>query len=174
MVAVGIVLTIKDGKGKSSTQTVYVKQDGSSFSSYIKMARQWAEAIGDTITGKIERIGVFADIPVPSNVQNINNSSTAEPESDVEEGAKIFYNTAGGFKGSFRIPTFSETLIVDGTKQVDLSDSRLTAIMGLLEDGLNENYGDLALPSLIDMTDYREDDIVTVENGREHFSSDRG
>jgi hypothetical protein len=154
-----VVYTIQDAKGEKSTMKVNFGA-----SPNLGMVRAWAEqaaiVISNVITGGIVDIGIGIGVQIPSAALNPPDES-----SDVEEGARFSWRTAIGSLTGFRIPTFSEGLLLPGTNQVDTSAIEdLTNIMISGHTVGLEN---------IQPTDERGSDIESLETARESFQSSR-
>jgi hypothetical protein len=161
-----VLYTIRDGKGEQSTTEVNVPSS-LTLSQVTTFAGQMASLIDDLISGAITRIGVALLVDLPVGLK-----STPANTSDVEEGARFQFRTDGGFFTSMRIPTFLESLINAGSKDVDLTDTAVAAFVNAMEDGIDPDAGGPQPP--IPPCDKREEDIVSLDFAREQFLSSRG
>lgn len=132
----------------------------------ILFAQGLAPLIDAVIRGAIVGIGLSVDVSLPGGLD-----ATASIGADVEEGATFQFNTDGGFKTRFRIPTFDEALIVADSNVVDTADTDVAALVTAMEDGLDIDPG--AGTTLIQPSDARDDDIVTLDYAVESFVSSR-
>lgn len=154
--AIAVTVTIRDGKGKRATTRVHIPSS-TDVADMIEFAQEFGQVLANTMTGTVERIGACLDIPV-------NFSSLAAPDSDVEEGAQLQFQTAGGYHTGFRIPTFDEGKILANSDVVDQTDGAVTALVNLMVGGFTTTSTQLVLPC-----DSREDDIVQLTSAIEAF-----
>lgn len=160
-----LLYTIRDGKGQQSTTEMNVP-DSFALADVILFARGAAGFIDDMIGGQLVRIGIAVNLDLPPGIK-----VTPQSTSDVEEGARFQFRTAGGFGTSMRIPTFQEANLVPGTTQVDLTDPNVAPFVTMMESGIDVDL--TAGVRLITPSDKREDDIVTLDSAREQFLSSR-
>lgn len=161
-----IVLTIKDGKGKSSNMLIPIPVPGTvTAANLFSAARNWAEAIQDAITGKITRAGVA----LTADLGGLGIPAQPNPDSDVEEGALWSFASAEGHEMKFRIPTFKEELFIPGTTIVDMADTVCDGIFDRVIDGIEYAIGQDLDPS----TSHGED-ITAFNFARSQFQRERG
>jgi len=159
------IITIKDAKGKSATTEF-------NFPSSVTMANakifaQQMALLYDAVTkGVITRIGVAVLASLPGALK-----ASADADSDVEEGARFQFRTDGGFMTGFRIPTFDEAKILSGTKQVDLADTDVAALVAAYEDGLSLVAAGGS--GTVQPTDKREDPVNVLDTALEQFTASR-
>jgi hypothetical protein len=155
-----ITYTIVDGKGKKSSMQVTVKHpddNADPAASPIQYAASLAELLDPLITGRIAAINVTSRVALPGTLKTM-----AELNSDVEEGAKFIFRTAGGFTLPMRVPTFDEALTLpDGTVDITVSVSDFSAMLTQPEE-LPANW-------VIDPCDSRGDSIAARTAAREDF-----
>lgn len=118
----------------------------------------------DTITnGAITSAGVTLEIDVvAAGFQGI-----AAAISDVQEGLQMGFRSFNGFLKTLRIPTILEDIFVAGSKDADLTDAGVDALVDALISGIDVDPG--AGTSLVTFTDVRGEDLITLEYAREKF-----
>lgn len=109
---------IRDSKNKSgtSTQSFPIAADIAVLQDYARGMGQFIDAV---IRGQIVAAGISLVIDI-ATIAGIKTAPLAN--SDVEEGADFTFNVSGGGNTGFRLPTFDEAFIVDGTNIVDTAD----------------------------------------------------
>jgi hypothetical protein len=158
--AIQVALTIEDAKGKSSHMFVNLPS-ATTVTNWALFVDAWALAIDAVTAGKITNLGVCYRVGLPGGLKAIANAA-----SDVEEGARLAFRTANNWVTKFRIPTFLESKLLAGTKQLDLTDGDVDAVVDMMIDG--EAIGGA------EPCDEREDDVESIEVARELFVKDRG
>lgn len=163
--AFSVLYTIKDAKAESSTCEINVP-DNLTLANLSIFAQQMALLIGPLITGAITRIGVALSVDLPGGLDLTPNVG-----SDVEEGAKFQFRTAGGYYTGLRIPTFSEALISPTGKEVDTEDTDVAAFVAAMISGIDLTGA--GGTGTVAPTDKREDDVVSLEFAKEQFVRSR-
>lgn len=158
-----IIYTIVDAKGTESDTSINFPTSYN-FGDVRLFAEQSAARINQLITGKIVRIGIGFTVDLPSGLRAV-----AAANSDVEEGARFQFRTAGGYHTAMRLPTFDESYIVPGTREVDLTDADVTDFTDSMVTGAPV----VALGGVLSPSDTRDDDIVELKAARESFQSSR-
>lgn len=159
--SVSVLFTIRDAKGETSQLEVHLPST-LSLAQWTGFASQCAVLIDAVIGGAITRVGIVIAVTLPGGIK-----SAALTNSDVEEGAKFQFATAGGFRTGFRIPTFLETLIASNSRAVDLEDADVAALVNAIEEGLTVSS------VVIQPSDGRDDDVVALTSAKEQFLSSR-
>jgi hypothetical protein len=155
-----IAITVEDGKNPPNKSTVFVNiPTATTVAAATTFAQGITGLIDAVIGGKITNLAICYRVTLPGGLKAL-----AEALSDVEEGAKFIWRTAGNFLTSFRLPTFLESKILAGTKSVDLTDPDVDGVVDFMTTG---SLG-------VTPTDARDDDIETVASARENFVKDRG
>lgn len=160
-------ITIKDDKGQRSIHSFHLPYTDLET---ITEARQnpvayveaYALALGDIITGQIERIGLTLTLDIPSGLR-----PTPDPASDVEEGAKVVFQTVEGTYSTMRVPTFREMFV-----NPDGSLAAATEVVAWQE--LITQPEELPANWSLGPCDNRGADIVAVRRAGESFTSSRG
>lgn len=164
--AFSVLYSIVDAKNEVSTCEVNVPA-AITFANVGIFAAQMALLINPIITGAITRIGVAFTVTLPGGLR-----TTPVAGSDVEEGAKFQFRTAGNFFTGLRLPTFDETLIQSNSRAIDLEDADVAAFIDAMTDGIDlTGAGGTGTPQPCDK---READIVALSFAREQFLSSRG
>lgn len=159
---IGISVSIKDAKGVTGTTTVNIPAS-TSYADAMEFASALAQLFANMTTGKVVKVGINFSVDVSGLAGNV-----LDVNSDVEEGAKFSWLTAGNFRASNRIPTFDEAKIVAGTKQVDLTDPDVAQFVSYMTAGFTASSTNVVLP-----VDYRNADIEDVVSALEDFVSSR-
>jgi len=157
-------ITMRDDKDKRASVQLYLPFSDlttitDAAQSPVEFAQQFATYLNAVTTGVIESISLSLRVDLPAGLRTVPDAS-----SDVEEGALFIYRTANGFTTRQRIPTFDESLIQPGTREVDrtaLVVADLIEMMTIPSD-LPGNWG-------IAPSDSRGDDITAVTETREQF-----
>lgn len=149
--------TIRDGKGLTSRTLVHLPS-ATTLANATTYAQAFASAMDDVIGGKIESIDICIGISLPGGLK-------ADPvaTSDIEEGAVFVYEDADGRVYRQRLPTFLETLIETGTRQVDNSSVDVQAVTDLIVTG-NGTQGAVTLA---------DTDITALVGDKEQFVKNR-
>jgi len=160
---VSLFYTIKDAKNISSTFRIKFPNNND-----IAIIKEFARSTGTMIDGLIR--GKIDDVSIGIGVDSLPGGwkAAALPSADVEEGARFSFRTLTNAITGFRVPTFDEDFIIDGTKEVDLADTDVDAFVDRITGGLTSGLINVS-PS-----DDAESDIVAIEEARESFGKDRG
>lgn len=164
MAAVSINITLEDEKKETSVAAVHLPA-----STTVAQAQDHAEYVADLIddmTGcRIINVGLSYDVPYDSDA---SLKLVAAAGSDVQEGARFGFRTAGGYSSKIRIPGFLETLMISATLEVDQTDTIIQDFVGYMLAGND------ATPTLVgDPTDYRGDDLVSLAYAVDAFQKSR-
>lgn len=124
---------------------------------------EYAEAflplLDAVIHGRIEEAGVTVSITLPGGLK-------ANPAAycDVQQGALFSWLTNGGFNTSVRLPTFQPEMFGAGSKDVDVEDTDVAAMVTAIISGI-----EVTGPVTVTPSDYRGDDITALVKGVESF-----
>ena len=165
--AIGILFTIRDGKGEQSTMQVNVPSSTSAADAII-FGQQFAGIIDPLVNGAITRVGIVLDV----DISGLGLTPNASLQADVEEGAKFQFRTSQNHFTSFRIPTFLDTLIPGGGNAVDQANGQVAALLTAMEDGID--LSGVGGSGVISPSDTRNEDIVATTSAKEAFQSSRG
>jgi hypothetical protein len=154
-----ISVSIRDSKAKTSHYFVNIPV-ATSLANATFFAQAVATLSDVLMGGQITSLGLCYRLDLPGGLK-----ASPLANSDVEEGARFGFLTENLFSTRLRIPTFLEDYIVPGSKEVDLTDPDVDALVTLLVDGDIQNT---------EACDNREDDIESVAVARENFVKDRG
>lgn len=164
-----LTIGIRDGKGKNATMTLRSEilddADLTAGKTYESMADNILQDLEPIIDGEI----TYAQWTIPVGFDF--TPQTADPNSDVEEGALFQFETAEGFATKVRIPTFKEALLVAGSALVDLTAGAVQDFVNTIIDGPDALAG---IPEdRINMTDNRGADITVLRFAKEMFTRSR-
>jgi hypothetical protein len=149
--------TIRDGKGLTSRTLVHLPS-ATSLANATTYAQAFASALDDVIGGKIESVDICVGVALPGGLKADPNA-----DSDIEEGAVFVYEDSVGRVFRQRLPTFLETLILTGTRQVDNSNVDVQAVTDLIVTG-NGTQG---------ATTLADTDITALVSDKESFVKNR-
>jgi hypothetical protein len=157
-----VTMTIEDAKGNSSN-FIHNFPTAVDIAILKGHARSFATIVDALVRGRITQVGIGI------GVENLPVGLKAAPlpNADVEEGARFTFRTALGTLTSFRVPTFDEAFIVDGTKQVDSADPAVAALVNRMISGDTQGLINVS-PS-----DERGEDVTALESAVESFQSSR-
>jgi hypothetical protein len=158
--------TIEDAKGAKSTMQFNFPVGAASntnVNALIDAAKAAAELIDAVTKGRILNVG----IGIAVDLSALTLKSTADVDSDVEEGARFQFNSAIGALTGFRIPTFDEALLLSGTQSVDIEDADVDALVDFMIDGHTLSA------VTVQPSDDRGSDVESLASARESFQSSR-
>lgn len=168
MAAICAGITIEDAKGAIGGFKVCMPI-GTPNEAAVQFAQELATR-ADVVTGGVIRsISMSQDVALPSGLK-----AAAQTNSDVEEGALFLYNVAGGYRTRTRIPTFLESLVASNSRQVNVGNTDVAALINLMTNGglyavSAQSAGNVAvLPS-----DGRGADIIGLLSALEQFVRSR-
>lgn len=158
-IAIKIIYTARDDKGKTATTEVKVPTSYS-IAQYIEFAQSMAQLLDAIMDGKI----TSANFCVGVDLSGLGLKALPTSGSDVEEKGFFQYTTDGGFQTSMQIPAFEEALIVAGSDAIDVLQADVLAFDTAMLTGIA-----VTGPATIQPSDEREDDIQSRDFAREHF-----
>jgi hypothetical protein len=158
--AVSLFFTITDAKGDPSTVD-FPFPDATPVAVLAAAVPAVAALLQPLITGGLKTAGFKVEVDVPLF------GPVATLASDVQEKAEFAVRTVNGFLKRLNLPTFDEAFFVPNTKEVDRTDPDIQAFVDFLEDGITVSA------TLIQPTDDRGEDLVTVERARENWGRRR-
>lgn len=157
---ISIFFTIVDAKGDTSTVTIPFPT-ASPLAAITAAVPAVAALINPLVTGGLRTAGFSVEIDVPTW------GPGAIIPSDVQEKAEFVFRGVNGFPKRLNLPTFDEAFFTALSKDVDLSDPDVTAFVDFMTDGIT------AGGSLVQPTDIRGDDLVTLEKATENWGKRR-
>lgn len=158
--------TFEDAKGaKSSLEYKFptAAAGAANIAALIDAAKTGATLLDAVTKGRI--LDVSIGIKVDISALSLKGSATSD--SDVEEGARLQFNTAVDSLTGFRIPTFDEDFLLSGTKVVDLEDTDIADLVDFFVDGHTLSA------VTVQPSDERGADIEAIVSARESFQSSR-
>lgn len=158
-----ILYSVQDEKGKTSTTTINLPS-AVAFADATLFAAELAKLINPLIGGAITRIGIAFTVALPAGLR-----ASPLANSDVEEGARFQFSTTNGFFSGMRIPTFLESFITAGTKDVDLTDTDVAAFVAAMRDGID--LTGVGGSGTVQPSDSRDEDLAALSTAREQFIS---
>jgi len=159
--AIKVIFTIQDNKGKTSTTEVKIPT-GISVGNMIEFAQDLAVLFDAITNGEI--IGVSIGVGV--DLSSLGLTASAGSTADVEEKGKFQFSTAGGFHTTVNVPCISDSDVVSGSDVLDTADADIAAFIAAMTDGLT-----LTDTSTVQPCDSREDDITALDFAEERFIS---
>lgn len=160
-IAVKIIYSFRDAKGKTATTEVKVPT-GISIANMVEFAKEMAVLIDAVTRGVITSvlIGIGVDISA------LSLASNPFSDADVEEKGVYQLGTEGGFYTTIAIPCHDDDDTVDGSDAIDTADTDIAAFIAALTGGI-----ELTDTSVVEPCDAREDDVTTIVWSRERFRS---
>ncbi len=159
--AAGVYFTIADSDGDTSTFTIWFPS-ATPAAVLIAAVPVIAQMINPLLNGGLKSAGVTFEV----NVAGVFGP-VAALIADVQEKGEFVMRTVGGFISRLNLPTFDENFFVPGTGIMDESETEVAVFLDFLEDGITVSG------TLIQPTDYREDDIQFVEKAVENWGRRR-
>lgn len=160
MLALRLVYTIRDAKGKEATTEIKIPLS-ISLANAINFAGAMAILIDNLTKGQIVNISIIASVDLGSLV-GLRTAPLAD--SDVEEKGAFGFVTDAGFPTSVNLPTFDETYLMAGTDVVDLTDADVIDFTEAMLLGITAGV-------LVQPCDAHGDDIDLFSYGYERFRS---
>jgi hypothetical protein len=157
-----VTYSLQDAKGQTSVQKINfpANADIAVLQTFVVSTATMINAI---VTGKIISAGIGLEV----DLSGATIRATPLINSDVEEGARFNWATALNTNTQFRIPTFDEAFLFDGTQEVDTTDAAVDALVQRIIQGQTVGLTNVS-PS-----DDRGEDINTLVSARESFQSTR-
>lgn len=158
VLSVGITFSFVDDKNKTSTTKLHIPT-GLTIAQITTFASTSGQVLADFSNCRVTRvspcIGIdLSELSLPS----------AGATSDWWEKAIFTMRTAFNTVAKVLVPTFRDTMIVDGSDSVDVTDPDVAAFITALEDGIVTTGGTIA------PVDLRDNDVSEVTASKELFS----
>jgi len=129
--------SVVDGKNKGTDLNYYVLGDDSyTLNSVDGAARAFIPILRNLMNGGIKGGSISLAIDTSALYTSFPSIPIPDPDSDIEEGGEFVFYDAERHIFRNRIPTFDEALILTGTRQIDILDSRVVAYLDLILSGL--------------------------------------
>lgn len=166
--ATTIFYTIADGDNDQSVISIPVLLDATHDQAAIAFAVEYG---WDIINALINGTLVNAGITIEVDIGDFTNTAAAAI-SDVQEKAEFVYRAVGGFLKRISLPTFIETFFTGSGagKEVDVTQSAVTAFNTLIEDGFHDAL--VLGTALLPITDHGED-ITDFVEGHQAWGKNR-
>lgn len=157
-----VVYSIQDSKGKVSTTQINFPYnvDIGVLKTFVTTTAEFMDSL---IHGRI----IDAGIGLAVDLSGATLKSAPTAAADVEEGARFIWNAVSGAKTGFRIPTFDETFMVSGSRNVDTANGTVDTFVQRILAGLTDGVTNVS-PS-----DDRGSDVDTLASARESFTKTR-
>lgn len=157
-----LFFTLQDGDGDKSTIEIPIP-DATPLAAATALVPAAAALINPLVNGGLVSAGFTVTVDVPAF------GPVAALISDVQEKAEFVFRTAGNFVKRLNLPTFVETFFTGGGsgKEVDTTDPDVAAFVDFITDGVT------VAATLVQPTDYRGDDIATLEAARQNWGKRR-
>lgn len=169
MPAAKMIVTIRDGKGKTANVLLHSEvlddTDLTNGATYESMGDNLLQDLEPVIDGEIVEAHWLLPVGFDFTPQ------TADPDSDVEEGALFIWETADGYQTRTRIPTFKESMLVAGSRLVDLTIGAVQDFVNTMIDGPDALAG--VPEDRFNMTTNRGEDITVLRAAYELFLASR-
>lgn len=152
-----IQYTIRDAKGFLSRTLVHIPS-ATTLTNGVTFAQDLGAVVDAVIGGKLESIDLCIGVALPGGIKTDPDADT-----DIEEGALFVYEDADGRVFRQRLPTFLESLILTGTRQVDNSNAGVQAYTDTIVSG-NGTVAPVTLAAT---------DITALVSDKEQFVKNR-
>jgi len=125
----------------------------------------------DIINALLNGTLINAGVTIEMDIAEFTNAA-ASAISDVQEKAEFVYRAVGGFTKRISLPTFIETFFTGSGagKEVDVTQSQVTAFNTLIIDGFHEAL--VSTDPLTPTTDHGED-VTTFLEGHQAWGRNR-
>lgn len=160
MLALRLVYTVRDAKGKEATTEIKIPLT-ISLANAINFAGAMAILINDLTKGAIVNISIIATVDLSSLV---GLRTTPLADSDVEEKGAFGFITDTGFPTAVNLPTFDETFVVAGSDIIDLTATEVIDFTEAMLLGITAGV-------LVEPVDAHGDDVDLFSYGYERFRS---
>lgn len=160
-IAKEVVFSIQDDDGHMSQTSVRVPSDTLAADA-TAFADDVATLLDAVIDGVITRIGISEIVALPGGLK-----TAALDSCDVEVGASLFYNAAGGLVFRHRIPTWKRSLIVTDGSDILIGDTDVDAFIAMMVSGITP------IATLVEPSEWRDADITAFSVGSQTFTKTR-
>jgi len=155
-------VSLRDGKGLTSTVQTYIPDDAGDIGQVTAVLNGFAGDVATLTSGRIVGQSWTYQVDPPPGVD-------PPVTSDVEEGALFIFNSdVNGVSPRLRLPTFLENLIVDGSRSVNIADPPVSTFVTNMTSGYDRGDGTLVVP-----TDYRGAELTGIKAAYEQFTKSR-
>lgn len=158
-----VSVTIEDAKEQRATVGCYLDSTINVVTDITESAQKFADLVGAAIGGTIKAVSAVVNCPLPATL------GAGSGDADIEEGALFIFETAGGFKTRFRVPTYVESKFLAGSRLVDETDADFIALRDFMLTGWTATTS----TNTITPTDARDDDVSAFDKGYEQFRASR-
>lgn len=158
-IPVELTVTVRDGKGESSTFGIFLPSGTS-----VAGAQAFWDALDQDLYAMIagEVVSVNVSFPLTLDAALIA-SNIASATSDVQEKAYFAFTSAEGYLKSLTVPAVVETIFQAGSKLVDLLDTGVAALVTAMVSGAGG----------VSPVTGHDEDINTFVQGREAWGKYR-
>ena len=150
-----VIYTIYDAKARKSTHSVWLPGE-TTLTQAQTFASAYSELLDAVIDGKIARVGIVFD----ADLGTVKADAVAG--CDVENGALFIYD-AGAYTFRHRVPTFTPSLILSTSRDVNTDDADVSALIDAMVNGLDD----------VAPCEHRETSIDALKSARELFQRSR-
>jgi hypothetical protein len=159
--AVSMTFTFKDNKGKTAPCKIHVPSTFS-VAQYIEFAQAAAQILANLSSAKLVNVSISVGVDLSAATIRSVASTTA----DIFQKAVVSVRSiVSGLFARFNIPTIQDSIVIEGTDQLDTSDADVAALVIALEDGIS--VGSPAV--IVTPRDLRGNVLDTVSSTREIF-----
>mgnify|MGYP000854486232 CR=1 FL=1 len=157
---ISVVYTVSDAKGDQSTFTIPIP-DATSPADMVEFAQDMAELLEPLINGTLRDVHILLPVTfipwaVPAAI------------SDIQEKARFVFRTVNGFVKSLSLPAVIENIFSTNTRQVDLTNTDVSAFVAGMVDGLT-----LSSTETVEPVDVRGEDLTELEAAIEAWGKSR-
>lgn len=166
--------TVQDGDGKQSQMTLNVASD-TPLAEMQAIVDTVAQLLIPVLGGSLVDAQYTVKADLTASTWYVDAANTANVLSDIEEGAVFVFESIDGYRTSIRMPTFDESLIVQGSDNVNTADTDVAAFIAVMLNGIDNTAegGSLGAGSEAQPTTSHDFEIAVMRSARESFVKSR-
>ena len=127
LLAIRIVFTMQDGKGKVSKTEIKIPASVT-LNNVATIAIQAAGILSNLTKARITSVRACVGL-------NITTTSVTQSDADIEDKAFIGYQDANANFGKLMIPTIDEAFVLPASDRLDVADAAMLTLFGLIVTG---------------------------------------
>lgn len=161
--AISVNFTFRDNKKKTATTKVHIP-NGFSIAQMTEFAQAAAQVVANISSAKLVNVSLSVGV----DLSGATIRAVAGATSDIFTKALISIRSiVAGLFAKQKIPTIADSIVIDGTDQLDTSDAAVAAYITAMEDGI------LVGAVTVTPRDLRGNPLDEVSNTREIFRKKR-
>ena len=163
--AIGISVSFRDEAGKEGSTSINVP-DATSLSDASLAAKAWAKLADAASDGQIIGMSMTFPVALPAGLK-----SAPVDGSRIGIGALFQFRTALNHITKFILPARKEAIIVDGTDEVDLTNTAVVNLLAGMTAGLDLDA--VGGTGTVAPSDTRGEDVATLDDAYETIGGKR-